>query len=166
MATLLSLPILAVLVIAQSAVVSRVTLLQGSADLVLLVLVAWGLQPRVQNALIWAAVGGLLISFPTALPLGIPVAGYLAATILALILRRRVWQVPVLAMLVAIFLGTLITQGLAWVSLRILGVPLPALQSFYLVLLPSLLLNLLLAVPVYVLAGDLAGWLYPQEIEI
>lgn len=166
MATLLSLPILAVLVIAQSAVVSRVTLLQGSADLILLVLVAWALQPRVQNALIWAAVGGLLISFPTALPLGVPVAGYLAATGLALILRRRVWQVPVLAMLVAIFLGTLITQGLAWISLRILGVPLPLLQSFYLVLLPSLVLNLLLAVPAYVLAGDLAGWLHPQEFEI
>ncbi|MFN2199047.1 MAG: hypothetical protein ACK2UW_23210 [Anaerolineales bacterium] len=166
MATLISLPILAVLVIAQSAVVSRVTLLQGSADLILLVLVAWALQPRVQNALIWAAVGGLLISFPTALPPGVALIGYMAATTLALVLRRRVWQVPVLAMLVAIILGTLITQGLAWISLRFIGVPLPFLQSFYLVLLPSLLLNLLLAVPIYILAGDLAGWLQPQEIEI
>jgi hypothetical protein len=31
--------------------------------------------------------------------------------------------------------------------------------------LPSLLLNLLLALPVYVLLGDLAKWVHPEELE-
>jgi hypothetical protein len=28
------------------------------------------------------------------------------------------------------------------------------------------LLNLLLAIPVYALIGDLANWLYPEELEV
>jgi hypothetical protein len=82
------------------------------------------------------------------------------------LLRQRVWQVPVLAMLVATVLGTLVTLGLSWIVLRLNGVALPTWQSLNLVLIPSLLLNLLLSLPVYSFAGDLATWLYPQEIEI
>lgn len=163
---LLAVPILGVLAIFQSAIASRVTLLQGTADLVLVALVAWSMQPRSQGGLGWALIGGLLIGVLTGLPWFVPLAGYLAAAALSLFLKRRVWQVPLLAMLIAVILGTFISLTLAWGALQISGVPLPIFQSFYLVLLPSALLNLLLAVPAYVLAGDLAGWLYPQELEI
>jgi rod shape-determining protein MreD len=166
MATLLSLPILGILVIFQTAVASRVNLLQGSVDLVMLALIAWALQPRVTNAWQWALVGGLLVNIPSSMPLGVPLLGYLAATGVALALRRRVWQVPMLAMLVATLVGTLLTLGISWVALQIIGVSLPVFPSFYLVILPSALLNLLLAIPIYTLAGDLASWLYPQELEI
>jgi hypothetical protein len=74
--------------------------------------------------------------------------------------------VPMLAMLVATLVGTLLTLGISWVALQIIGVSLPVFPSFYLVILPSALLNLLLAIPIYTLAGDLASWLYPQELEI
>lgn len=150
----------------QTAIASRITLLQGSVDLVLLAVIAWAIQPRVTDALIWGLVGALMISLTTALPLVVPLLGYMTSTIITLLLRQRVWQVPILAMLVAVVFGTLLTQGAAWVTLSLNGVPLPAFQSFYLVLLPSLVLNLLLAVPFYILAGDIAGWLYPQELEI
>lgn len=166
MATVLAFPILGALVILQSAIASRVTLLQGSADLVLLAVIAWAIHPKVESAWQWAVIGGLLVNIPSAMPLGIPLIGYLVTTGLALLLRQRVWQVPVLAMLSATFLGSLVCLGLDWAVLRFLGTPLPLGQSFYLVILPATLINLLLAVPFFAFAGDLAARLYPAEIEI
>lgn len=166
MAWLLAVPILGALAIFQSAIASRIVLLQGSADLVLVALVAWAIQPRSQHAFTWALIGGVIIGALTGLPWLVPITGYLAAAGVAMFLKRRVWQVPLLAMLIAVILGTIISLALAWGALQFIGVSLPIFQSFYLVLLPSTLLNLLLAAPAYVVAGDLAGWLYPQEIEI
>jgi hypothetical protein len=55
---------------------------------------------------------------------------------------------------------------LAITVLRLLGDPLPIADALGLVALPSLLLNLLFAIPVYVFMRDLARWVHPvQEIE-
>jgi rod shape-determining protein MreD len=166
MATLIAIPILSVLLIFQSAVVSRITLLHGSADLLLLAVVAWALQKRVDTAWHWSVIAGLMISFVSALPFGVALIGYPLTAGLALLLRQRVWQVPILAMFVATFFGTLATQALALAALRLSGDPLPILQAFNLIILPSILLNLLLAIPAFALLGDLAGWLYPEELEV
>jgi rod shape-determining protein MreD len=166
MATLIAIPILSVLLIFQSAVLSRITLLHGSADLLLLAVVAWALQKRVDTAWHWSVIAGLMISFVSALPFGVALIGYPLVAGLALLLRQRVWQVPILAMFVATFFGTLATQALALAALRLSGDPLPILQAFNLIILPSILLNLLLAIPAYALLGDLAGWLYPEELEV
>ena len=50
--------------------------------------------------------------------------------------------------------------------LNLLGTPLPIGDSLGLIVLPSMLLNLLFAVPVYVMIRDLAQWVSPaQEVE-
>lgn len=149
----------------QSSIVSRVTLLNGAADIVLLALIAWALHRRVKTAWQWTLIGSGWFSLVSSLPLGAMPAGYLVTTGLALALRRRVWQTPILAMFVAAFLGTLITHAISILAILITGTPLPLLETLNLITLPSLLLNLLLSVPVYILTGDLANWLYPQEIE-
>jgi hypothetical protein len=69
-------------------------------------------------------------------------------------------------MLIATFLGTLITQGLAISALSFIGTPIPWVEALNIITLPSLLLNLALAVPMYALTTDLANWVYPEEIEI
>jgi rod shape-determining protein MreD len=166
MATLIAIPIFSILLILQSAVISRIALLHGTADLLLLVVIAWALQKRVETAWHWSIIAGLMFSFVSALPIGVAMLGYLLVTGMTLLLRQRVWQVPILAMLVATFLGTLVTQGLALGALRLTGDPLPILQAFNLITLPSILLNLILAIPAYALLGDLAGWLYPEELEV
>jgi hypothetical protein len=66
---------------------------------------------------------------------------------------------------VATFLATLVTQFIVWVFFRAADVPLPILDSINLILVPSLLLNLLLAAPVYIWMSDLATWLYPEPLE-
>ena len=166
MPTLISLPILGFLIMFQSAVVSRIHLLQGTADLVLLALAAWTLQERVSSAWQWSIIAILLLSLVTALPLPALAVAYLAATGLALIVRRHVWQVPLLAMLITTFAGTLIIQVVSVLAIWLEGTTLPFIESLNLVLLPSLLLNLLLAIPIYAIMGDLANWLHPKEIEV
>lgn len=163
MAILLAIPILAVLVMFQSAVVSQIFLLHGTADLVLLAIIAWALQERVDTAWHWALIGGLMVNLVSALPLGIPLIGYLLATGIAQLLKHRIWQAPILAMFTSTFLGSLANLGLNWIVLVMLGHPLPLAASFNLVILPSVLLNMLLAIPAYSLASSLAEQLYPEE---
>jgi rod shape-determining protein MreD len=163
MAILLAIPILAVLVMFQSAVVSQIFLLHGTADLVLLAIIAWALQERVETAWHWALIGGLMVNLVSALPLGIPLIGYLLATGIAQLLKHRIWQAPILAMFTSTFLGSLANLGLNWIVLVMLGHPLPLAASFNLVILPSVLLNMLLAIPAHSLASSLAEQLYPEE---
>jgi hypothetical protein len=165
-ATLIAIPILVVLEILQSAIISRLQLLRGTTDLVLLVVVAWALQKQVRTAWQWGIIGGLVVSLFSALPFFIPITGYLLCVGLTLLLRRRVWQVPILAMFFAVFTGTIITHLVAMIGLRLTGNIIPWVEGFNLITLPSLLLNLLLALPAYSLMGDLAGWLYPEELEV
>jgi rod shape-determining protein MreD len=166
LAVLISLPILASLLVAQSAVISRIPLLHGTADLLLLAVIAWALQKRVQSAWHWGIIAGLMVSIVSALPLGVPLLTYPSAVGLALVLRKRVWQVPILAMFVTTFFSTLLTHALAMIVLRLFGNPLPWIEAFNLITLPSIILNLLFAIPAYALLGDLANFLYPEELAV
>jgi rod shape-determining protein MreD len=166
MTILIAFPILGGLLMFQSAVASQIPLLHGTVDLVLLALVGWALQKRVDTAWHWAMIGGLLYSLASALPVGIMLAGYLGVVTVAALIKRRIWPVPLLALLVTVFMGTLLTHSLSFLALVLGGTPLPLLQAVNQVTLPSLLLNILLAIPIYSIMGELAGWLYPLEIEV
>jgi rod shape-determining protein MreD len=166
MATLIAVPLLGILVILQTTIVSRIPLLQGTADLVLLAIIAWALQKKVRTAWEWSIIGGLMINIVSAIPLGIPLVAYCLATGMAIFLRRRVWQVPILAMLVVTFFGTLITQSVTLIALRVAGSPISLGEALTLITLPSLVLNLIFAVPAYTLLSELAHWMYPEEIEV
>lgn len=166
MALLIAIPILGSLAILQSSMISRFTLLHGTADLVMLTLIAWALQKQVQTAWQWSIIGGLAMNITSAIPLGVPVISYAVTTGMALVLRRRVWQVPILAMFLVTFTGTLISQGITLLVLRLTGSNINIIQALNIVTLPSILMNLLFAIPVYALVSELADWLYPEEIEV
>ncbi len=166
MVTLLAIHLFGLLAIFQSAVVSRLPLLHGTADILLLVVIAWALQERVRRAWQWALIAGLMIGYMSALSIVIPVIGYLAVAGLALLIRQRIWQVPILAMLAVTFAGTLFINMITALFLSIMGTPLPLLDTLNLIILPSVILNLLLAIPIYALVKDLSEWLYPEEIKI
>lgn len=165
MATLVAFPVLVLALMLQTAAISRINLLYGSADLVLVILAAWALQERVTTSWQWALVAGALVGFVSGLPWFVPLVGYLLIIGVARLLQRRVWQAPLLAMFTVSFIGTLMMHILSVISLRLSGDPLPLGDSFSLITLPSILLNLLLAIPVYAVIRDLARWLYPAAVE-
>lgn len=166
MATLAGIPILGFVLMIQLGVVSQLPLLQGKADLMLLVLIAWGLQDPVKSPWEWGILGGIMISLVTATPFYVVMISYLVVILLARVARRRIWQMPLLVMLVLTFLGTLIFHLISIFVFQISGSVLPLKESLTLVTLPSALLNLLLAFPIYTIITDLARWLHPRELEI
>ena len=165
MALLISIPILAGLGMIQSAVISKVPLLLGTTDLVLVALVAWALQEKVKQPWQWSLIGGVIMTILSGLPIGVYLVAYLGAVFIAAFIRRRIWKVPFLGMLTAIFIVTMLSQVISWLSRWFTGVLIPIDQALVFVMLPSILLNLLVAVPAYFMLKDLASRLYPEEIE-
>ena len=148
------------------AVLSDLQLLHGSVDLILVAVIAWALQKRVDSAWRWGIIGGLLVTIASALPIGVALIAYPLAVGVAVLLRQRVWQIPVLAMFVSTILGTVVVQAISLITLRLTGSSLPVIESLELVTLPSILLNLLVSIPAFAIFSDLAEWLYPEEIEV
>jgi len=166
MRNLVAAPVILLTVILQSAVISRVYLLSGIADLPLVMLAAWALQEEVDSAWHWAVATGLLVGFVSGISWIVPFSGYLAVVMLARIFQRRVWQAPLLAMFSITFLGTILISLLSIVALRFSGVQLPLGDVLGLLTLPGVLLNMLIAIPVYAVMRDLARWVYPTpEVE-
>ena len=161
MKNFIAIPIMLLAVLLQSAVVSRVTLLSGVADLPLIMLAAWSLQEQVDSSWHWAIAAGALVGFISGMPWIVPLVGYLVVVLLARVLQRRVWQAPLLAMFLVSFVGTLVLHISSVITLRLQGISLPVADIFGLVTLPAVLLNLLLAIPVYAVIRDLAAWMYP-----
>ena len=166
MRNLVAVPVILLTVILQSAVISRVYLLSGIADLPLVMLAAWALQEEVDSAWHWAVATGLLVGFISGISWIVPFLGYLAVVMLARIFQRRVWQAPLLAMFSITFVGTILVSILSIVALRFSGVQLPIGDVLGLLTLPGVLLNMLIAIPVYAVMRDLARWVYPTpEVE-
>lgn len=166
MRNLVAVPFILLAVILQSAMISRIYLLSGFADLPLVMLAAWALQEDVDSAWHWSAAMGLMVGFVSGIPLYVPVIGYLLVVAMAQILQRRVWQAPLLAMFSVTFLGTILSNILSYGALTVSGVVMPVEDVLGLLILPCVLLNMLLAVPVYAIMRDLARWVYPNpEVE-
>ena len=161
---LAAIPVLGLAIMLQTSIIERINLLNGAADLVLLITVAWCLQERAQGAWVWGALAGILVGFMSVTPWYVPLAGYLVIVALARILAHRVWQAPLLAMFTVTLIGTMILLMFTFTDRTLLEVTLPINLSFVQIILPSILLNLLLAIPVHSVIRDLVNRLYPQEI--
>jgi rod shape-determining protein MreD len=166
MVYLVGLILFGILAILQSTIVSTMPLLMGTADLMLLFIIAWALQDRVDHVWVWCLIGGIFASFYSALPFGVYILAYLICALITRLLKRRIWKAPFLAMLAATFIGTLVLLLISFAARTINGVSLPVITVLNLIILPSLLLNLLLAIPIFSITRDMANWLYPEELKV
>ena len=149
--------------ILQSAVISRLPLDQGVADLMLILLVAIALQKRVSTAWQWSIIGGMLIDFMSGLPFGIFSVSYLVATALAMVLRERIWRFTFLMQLLVVLVGTLVSQGLSYLVLFLQGATLPFVTVLQVITMPTIILNFMLSLPIYILTRDILDQFVPQE---
>ncbi len=166
MANLVGLLLFGILAIIQSTIVSTMPLLNGTADLILLFILAWAMQDRVASIWQWCLIGGIFASLYSALPFGIYIAAYFVCAGISRLLRRRVWKAPLLAMLAATFISTLLVLFISLAVRMVGGANIPLLSVLNLIILPSLLLNLILSVPIFYITRDIAGWLYPEELKV
>ena len=149
----------------QNAVFSQTTLISGTADVILLFLAAWSLQEQVKNSWLWTIIAGLLISFTSAMPFYAPLIGYLSVVGISKLLQVRIWRVPIFAMFIVTLLGTILQHIVYIILLQVAGASIPWGVSIDQVVLPSLLLNLIFALPIYAVVNELVGRIYPLEVE-
>jgi hypothetical protein len=151
--------------ILQTTIASRITLLQGPADLVLLTYLSWALREEVTGVWQWGLIAGLIIGLASELPVWLPIATYMLIAAFIQLLRTRIWQVPVISLFTSTLFGTFLVLSLQWLFVVISGAPIEFEQAFNLVILPSMTLNLLLAFPIYGLMGEVTLRLYPMAEE-
>jgi len=155
-----------VVYILQTTFFSRITLISGTPDLILLLLAAWSLQGRVKYCWLWIIISGIIVSVVSAMPFYAPLIAYLGVFGLSKLIQRRVWRIPILAMFIVSFLGSLF-QGLVYVLLlKINGAPIAWGQSLDTVILPMVLMNLIFILPMFAIVSDLVGRIYPLEEEV
>jgi cell shape-determining protein MreD len=162
-AILTAIPVLVFTVIIQTSIASRIMLLSGNADLMLLVVIAWSLQERARGAWIWGIMASLLAGLVSGVPWYIYLIGYLSAVGLCRLFVHRIWQAPLLVMFAVTFIGTLEVLMLTFVQRTLFEIPLAFSDVFLQIILPTVLLNLLLAIPIHALIRDLARRLYPDK---
>ena len=163
MGIVLAFPILYILLLLQTTLASQITLLSGCADLILLWLAAWGLQKQVKSAWVWTGLAAIAVAYLTAVPWYVPLIGYAAITLATRFVNKIVWQSPLLMMFMVTILGSLFMNSMTYITLAINGVFIPFAVGLVQVIIPSLLINLLLSLPIYAIAKDTAQWVYPLE---
>ncbi|MBN1535347.1 MAG: hypothetical protein JW908_01355 [Anaerolineales bacterium] len=166
LATIIAIPVFGILIILQSTIINRMALLQGTPNVLLLTVVAWALHKRVRTPWHWCIIGGLVYTIASSLPFGVALIGFIMITGVTLFLRRHTWQVPLLIMLILSFIGTILFQGICLLGVKISGNPIPVMDAIGLIILPSVILNIIFAIPIYAIISDLANWVYPEEIEV
>lgn len=159
------LALLAFAVLLQSAVVSQWRFLHGTVDLPLLVWAAWVTRERrTAPAWFWALVVGAVWGFYSALPWGAGLLVYGGVGLVAQALQRRIWQPPFLLLFILVFVGSLWSQGLTYLLVRFgMQAPIPFREALVQVILPTVLLNLLAALPVYAVVSEWADWVLPAD---
>jgi rod shape-determining protein MreD len=162
---LLGVPIILITLMIQLTIFSRTSLLYGKADLVLLVIVVWAMKSKDYSIWLWVVIGGGLMSLISATPFLIPMVSYAIIAIIVEVFQKKMWQMPIIAMFIVVMVGTFIQHAMYFVALSISGSELPFLESINLVTLPSLMLNLLLSLPVYILVSGITHWFAPIEVE-
>jgi len=163
MSVILSIPVLSFITVLQSAVISKLPLNRGTADLMLVVIVAITLQKSVKTAWQWSIVGGLLIDSFSGLPFGLFTTSYLITTGIAFLLRERVWQYSFLMQLLVVLSGTIIVHSLSMLVIFLQGSSLHLTTVLQAVTLPSIILNFMLSLPVFIIIQDIVQQLNPPE---
>lgn len=150
----------------QYGVFSRWMILSGSPDLVLLLIIALCLHQKHRRFWILILIMGGVVGFVSALPFFIPMVVYMAVYLASFGLKQRVWQTPLLAMFLLTFGATILVNFLSIAVLFIQRIPFNFSIALVNVVLPSVFLNMFLAIPVHAIMRELSVWLYPEGAQI
>lgn len=163
METLLSSVLIILFTSLQLAVVSRLPLQHGMADIVLLFIIAWSLNRQAKRFYIPALIAGIVITFISSVPVPGVLVAYMLAAILTRVLVNRLWEMPLFSMLIITIIAT-IAQHLIYIIIsQIGGIPISLSQSLSQITLPSVFLNVILALPIYLIVQDTQKYVY-QEV--
>lgn len=166
MAYLLGVPTLALLAALEASVLRRFPLLDGGPDLILLAVVSWALTGQRRQAMTLGLLGGILLNLLSGFPVGSSSIALILVAFLVSLTEGRFWEAHFLMPLAAVLMASVIYHSVPLGLLLILGRSPDWPYALSRVMLPSVFLNLVLALPVTQALTSLEETLYPPEVGI
>jgi cell shape-determining protein MreD len=160
---IISVPLFFIFSVIQSVAISRIEIIAGTGDIVLLAIIAWTIIDEDGNYLGWGIIAGFLISILSSLPLAATFAIYLGCALTAKIATRIFWQSPILSLFSSVLISSIIKFFIEMITLQYMGIAVPFFLSVTSILFPTIVINLFLTFPVYVLMGDISRWISPKD---
>jgi rod shape-determining protein MreD len=138
----------------------------GAPDLVFMLVVSWALLSTLQEALVWAVVGGVVKDALSVAPLGTSALGMVIVVFLVNSLLGTVRRTNLIIPLPVIAVGTVIYHLAILAVLQIVGYGLPLGEGLLYVTLPTMVYNMILILPVFRTMGLVQQWLAPRRVRL
>ena len=160
MGSFLSLPIMMLAAALQVTVMPQISFLGGRPDLVLLIIVSWALNSTLEQAVLWAFMGGICKDLLSAAPVGTSVIGLILIVFAINLIRQQLFSVGIFTLIWVSLVGTVIEQVSIFIILLLSGFqPEYASQlgygvlfdQFRLFIVPTIVYNLIGIIPVYII---------------
>jgi len=166
MAYIVGIPLLVGLAILQSSLLGTFHFIDGRPDLILLAVIGWALAGGNTEAMVWGLIGGTLLDMFSEVPFGSTAIILVLIAYLVSLYEGRVWEAHLLMPLGIALLGSITYHLWSLGILFLMGRPIDLPFAFGRVIMPSIFLNLILALPASQLLAGLRNRLYPPEVEI
>ncbi len=160
---IIGLPFIAVTGFLQASLASKIHLLLGTPDLILLAILAWSINGKTKYTWIVVIFAGLVMSYLSAMPLNGYIWMYLLIWGFIRFLKMKVWQMPMILMLFMTIIGTIVIGAGTLALLFIQNASVVFMDAVRQILVPSLVLNLICAIPIYAFLNDVINSIYINE---
>lgn len=135
-------------------VISRIPLENGMADIMLLFVITWSLNPQAKRYYIPALLAAGVMTFISSVPIPGILMSYALAAGLTRLLVNRLWEMPVFSMLIVTIVATMLQHVIYILIMQFQGSAVPFLTSLREITLPSIFLNIIFSFPVFLLVRD------------
>jgi len=163
MEQLISIPVVVLLTFLQLSLSGKFMILNGFSDLIFIWMVAWINQTKINHSWLWLIMAIAVMGFVSAIPWYATAISYVSVLGIANFIKGRLWQSPLLSFLIVLIIGSLIYYFTGFISLQINGSMIQLRESFNRIILPSVVMNLVFALPIYLISRDMILWLYPNK---
>jgi hypothetical protein len=165
LAQLIAIPVILLLTCLQISLSGKFMILDGFADIILVWITAWVAQTNIKHNWFWIVFSIAVVCYISALPWYSTLISYVIILAMSIIINRRLWQSPFLSFLLILIIGSLFYYFDGIIGLKLSGSSITVSEAFLRITLPSIIMNLVIAFPIYLISRDMIHWVYPGEVE-
>jgi len=150
----IAVPFLLLVSLLQSTLAPRLQVGAAWPDFLLLVVMSWALVQRVDEAILWASIGGLGVDLMSGGPFGASALGLMAAALIAGAMSSGVFRGRTALPLVTALIATLTFHGVYVLTMLLAGQRVDLIDALFRIVLPSAVYNAALSLIVFrIMAG-------------
>jgi rod shape-determining protein MreD len=162
MGNVLGIMLLGLVAILKSTLMPHLRVLGGAPDLMLMMVASWALLAPHTEAFFWAFVGGVAQDLLSGVPLGTSSLALLVVALLANMLQAQLYRSNVVIPLFVTLVGSVVFYLVVMGVLTLTGHAVDWIYTLLNIAAPTVILNLILALPIFVVMTRLYERLNPR----